>query len=311
LFNCEGGQGPVKGIEELERGKIVTCVESGELNVWNLDGFTKETTINAGSNICRMRRSPLKTNILATGGKENPLKLWDLQSPKQPIFMVKNVKHDWLDLRVPIWETDFRFVNECIVTCTGHHHIRMYDPRGNQRRPVAQIEWGDCPFTSISLTPRENQVVAGNSQGSMGLFDIRGKGTSKLVHCFRGFAGSISSIECHPTEPYVASCGIDRFARLHHLLTKEQVNKIYCKARLNCLVLNKNLTIKRARNDEDDDEGEKAYQSDEESADDIVWEDMGKVEDGKKRRNRRSNASTSAVKGSPVKKKLKAIQDAR
>ncbi len=35
------------------------------------------------------------------------------------------VHHDWLDLRVPVWVSDIRFLpdSEQVVTCTGHHQV--------------------------------------------------------------------------------------------------------------------------------------------------------------------------------------------
>lgn len=47
--------------------------------------------INVGSGVCRMRQNSSERNHVATGGKENPLKVWDLQRPDTPIFTAKNV----------------------------------------------------------------------------------------------------------------------------------------------------------------------------------------------------------------------------
>lgn len=38
-----------------------------------------------------MRQDPAHPHIVATGGKENALKVWDLQGSEEPVFRAKNV----------------------------------------------------------------------------------------------------------------------------------------------------------------------------------------------------------------------------
>ena len=38
-------------------------------------------TLKAGRQLCRMRPSPADSNIIATGGKENDIQVWDLNRP--------------------------------------------------------------------------------------------------------------------------------------------------------------------------------------------------------------------------------------
>lgn len=107
------------------------------------------------------------------------------------------------------------------------------------------MSWDEYPITAMSIY-RDNQVVVGNTHGSMALLDFR---MGKLVHVFKGFAGSIRSIKCHATEPVVASCGLDRFFRVHDINTRELTHKKYMKSRLNCLLLSKHKWIKDATKD--------------------------------------------------------------
>lgn len=41
--------------------------------------------------MCRMRQDPTHTHVVATCGKENALKVWDLQGSEEPVFRAKNV----------------------------------------------------------------------------------------------------------------------------------------------------------------------------------------------------------------------------
>ncbi len=127
-----------------------------------------------------------------------------------------------------------------IVTCTGHGQIRVYDPQTPQRHPVTQIEWGQDPFSCLDIAG-SHQVVAANSKGAMGIFDLRGKG--RLVQTYKGAAGAIRAIQVHPSAPFVASCGADRFLRAHHLHSKQLLHKIYCKVPLTSLLMRRNLSI--------------------------------------------------------------------
>ncbi|KAI1903629.1 hypothetical protein AGOR_G00029170 [Albula goreensis] len=230
----DGWQGKFTGLAVTDSA-LVTCVESGLVNVWK-EGSTDTVEINAGSSVCRMRQNPSQRHRVATGGKENGLKVWDLERPDSPIFTAKNVRNDWLDLRVPEWVRDMAFIpdSEKIVTCTGHHQVRVYDPASPQRRPVLEAEFGEYPFTALSLPCSPGSVVVGNTQGQVAMLDLR-KG---LVRgCLKGLAGAVRGLQCHPSLPLVASCGLDRFLRIHSLEDRSLQHKVYLKSRLNCVLL--------------------------------------------------------------------------
>ncbi|XP_060110341.1 WD repeat-containing protein 74 isoform X2 [Heteronotia binoei] len=232
--DCHEGEGPFCGLAMLD-GSLITCVQSGLLKVWR-DTPSENVEIQVGPGVCRMRQNPEQLHHMATGGKENCLKVWDLHQPQEPIFRAKNVRNDWLDLRVPIWDRDMQFLpgSEKIVTCTGYHQVRLYDPSSPQRRPVLEATFGEYPLTALSLTPDANAVVVGSSRGDVAVIDLR---QGRLVKCLKGFAGSIRAIQCHPALPLVASCGLDRFLRVHSLHHKRLEHKVYLKSRLNCLLL--------------------------------------------------------------------------
>ncbi|XP_072031276.1 WD repeat-containing protein 74-like [Amphiura filiformis] len=231
--DCSGGEGIFRGLAANDNA-IITCVESGLLKVWK-DEPEECTEIEVGANISKMRQNFNEPHQVATGGKENDLKVWDLNDPTEPIFKAKNVRNDFLDLRVPVWVTDMQFLPESdkIVTCTGHHKVRLYDPSTPRRRPVLDVEFDEYPIMSLSALSDGNSVIVGNSHGYMGRIDLR-KGLVRRV--YRGFAGSIRSLQCHPTLPVVASCGLDRFLRIHDTVTGKLQTKVYLKSRLNCLL---------------------------------------------------------------------------
>uniref|UniRef100_A0A131XRG4 Putative wd-repeat protein n=1 Tax=Ixodes ricinus TaxID=34613 RepID=A0A131XRG4_IXORI len=267
-LDVKGGTGPIKGLGVVN-SNLLTCVSSGLLKVWAKD---EESRVEAsvGSDVFRMRQHPQKQGLVATGGKENDLKLWDLENMQKPVFQAKNVRNDFLDLRVPVWVTDMQFLSDSdkVVAITGHHQVRVYDPGSRQRRPVVEFEFDEYPLTCISLTSKPEQVVVGNSRGRVALLDLRRKG---MVHVFKGMAGSVRSVVCHPTLPLVASCGLDRFFRLHDLQTHMLLSKMYLKSRLNCLLLRTDFSVSE--------EAEKQEDAEAEPADDEIWQDMEEVEE--------------------------------
>nr|XP_045012306.1 WD repeat-containing protein 74 isoform X2 [Jaculus jaculus]XP_045012313.1 WD repeat-containing protein 74 isoform X2 [Jaculus jaculus] len=184
-----------------------------------------------------MRQDPAHSHMVATGGKENALKLWDLQRSEQPVFRAKNVRNDWLDLRVPIWDQDIHFLpgSQKLVTCTGYHQVRVYDPASPQRRPVLETTYGEYPLTAMAVTPEGNSVIIGNTHGQLAEIDFR---QGRLLGCLKGLAGSVRGLQCHPSKPLLASCGLDRVLRIHRIRNPRGLeHKVYLKSRLNCLLL--------------------------------------------------------------------------
>lgn len=147
------------------------------------------------------------------------------------------VRNDWLDLRVPIWDQDIQFLPESqkLVTCTGYHQVRVYDPASPQRRPVLEATYGEYPLTAMTLTPEGNSVIVGNTHGQLAEIDLR---QGRLLGCLKGLAGSVRGLQCHPSKPLLASCGLDRVLRVHRIRNPRGLeHKVYLKSQLNCLLL--------------------------------------------------------------------------
>ncbi|PNI45440.1 WDR74 isoform 2 [Pan troglodytes] len=217
--HCPGGEGTFRGLAQAD-GTLITCVDSGILRVWH--DKDKDTSsdplleLRVGPGVCRMRQDPAHPHVVATGGKENALKIWDLQGSEEPVFRAKNVRNDWLDLRVPIWDQDIQFLpgSQKLVTCTGYHQVRVYDPASPQRRPVLETTYGEYPLTAMTLTPGGNSVIVGNTHGQLAEIDLR---QGCLLGCLKGLAGSVRGLQCHPSKPLLASCGLDRVLRIHRI----------------------------------------------------------------------------------------------
>ncbi|XP_069501264.1 WD repeat-containing protein 74 [Ambystoma mexicanum] len=307
--DCTGGEGPFRGLA-IHDSALITCVESGLLKVWR-EGGPENVEANVGPGISKMRQNPVKPHCVSTGGKENCLKIWDLENPKSPVFKAKNVSNDWLDLRVPVWVRDMQFLpgSEKIVTCTSYHQVRLYDPSCPKRRPVLEASFDEHPLTALSLTPDASSVVVGNTHGNIAVIDLR---QGRLLKCLKGFAGSIRSIQCHPSMPLVASCGLDRFLRVHNIEDKKLQHKVYLKSRLNCLLMTRRekweeeeVLLSPTSQDEVKEEEDEVWTAMETVTDSVCSKQMGtgpELEEQAAQAQKR--VKTSARKGKKIKRTM-------
>ena len=303
-------------LEKYEEDYLV-ATQSGLVKLWTGDEEPEcKLTINAGLTLDKLRQNPGEPHLIATGGKQNDLKLWNLNAPDEPIFRAKNVRHDFLNLEVPIWIMDMAFLPDSkkIVTCTGHHQIRIYDPE-KQRRPVMDIEWDEYPIKSLSLRANGYHAFVGNARGEMAMVDLRGK--AYIVQKYKGGAGSIRAIQCHPTDDIVASVGLDRYLRIHDINSRKLLQKFYLKSKLNCLLVSSTVdiadsvpgTMKRDKNaNKPEVEEDMVVSGDDDSGDgdEDVWDKIDTVADkGAKKRKVPVETGEKKPKVKKVKKKKK------
>ncbi|XP_076296008.1 WD repeat domain 74 lethal (2) k09848 [Lasioglossum baleicum] len=238
-FFCDVGKGKISGISRYDKA-ILTAVQSGEVNLWRLKDEDK-VLLNAGENLERMRNSKVDKNIIATGGNENVLKLFNLDRQEQ-VFAAKRLPNDWLNLAKGIWISDIDFLpgTEQVVTVGRYGHVQLYDTKA-QRRPVVHLEVKDEALTTLAVTPRETQIIVGSGKGRMNLVDLRKP--AKVLNTYKSFAGAVTGITCSTTEPYIVSVSLDRYLRIHNIYTKELLKKIYLTSKLSCMLLRSGFSM--------------------------------------------------------------------
>ncbi|KAM9733309.1 LOW QUALITY PROTEIN: WD repeat-containing protein 74 [Menidia menidia] len=260
---------------------LVTCTETGLVRVWREDSSDPVTELRAGACVSRMRQSPVSVHVVATGGRENGLKLWDLQRPHAPLFAAKNLRDDFLQLRRPQWVRDMRFLpdSDKMVTCTGYHQVHVFDPASPRRRPVLEAEFGEHPLTALALAPGGGLVAVGNTVGQLALLDLRRGG--RVCGVLKGMAGGVRGLESHAHQPIMASCGLDRVLRIHSLENRQLMHRVYLKSRLNCLL----LASRPLEGAEPKGAGPEVKEEEEEEGDE-VWDAMERVgEEATKRKS--------------------------
>lgn len=221
-------------------------------------------TIKIGEGIEVTRLDGEDGRFVAAGGKERLLRVLDLETGEEA-FKARNVPHDFLDMRVPVWVTDAHFLpgsgGSRLVTGTSYHQVRLYDTRASNRA-VLSVDVGEHAVVSTAVSPDGRFVVAGDGAGFMTRVDLR-KGA--LAGRFKHIGGSVRSVSYHATMPYVASAGLDRQIRVHHSSTRKLVNKVYAKQRVNCLLFsaarpNEGIfSEKKKKEDEEDREADEVW----------------------------------------------------
>lgn len=227
--------------------RFVVATKDGKIRLFDINGEDGVSSFHSSENLEVMRYNHA-ANIIATAGKESFLRLWDPETHKEK-FCAKNVPHNFLDMRVPYWESDAQFWvprndgsrrivdatennGNMVVTCSRYRYIRLYDARA-QKRPVISFEYGQWPLKRIAVGHDKNYVYTGDTTGDLHRFDLR---TQRLVCSYQGHSGAIKDISVHPTQQLVASVGYGRCLYLHEVESHQIVKRVYLKQRLNCVL---------------------------------------------------------------------------
>jgi len=262
--------------------KFVVGVSSGKVIMWD-PSKEDHTTISTGNHLhCVATSSVPNSSRIATGGKETVVKIWDVENLDKPIFAAKNVKPDFLDLRRPLDVRRVHFLDDSqdkILTTTGYSNIRIYDLNSKRRRPVLETKYSEFPIISSSMVARlPNQVFVGNTTGEVASFDTRM--FKHVLKGYKGCNGSVRYLENHPTLPYLFSCGLDRYLRVHDEESRILKKKIYLKSKLNCLLVTDSKFVKTEEKAVKGKKGKTVEESDEEEEEgEDMWDELEDLED--------------------------------
>jgi len=164
-------------------------------------------------------------------------------------------------LQQPIWATAIQFLSktdsqvhestDLLAIGTAYKQLQIYDIRtdATQRRAVIYTpEWDSTKENLLehrvtSLCQLDShRIVVGDSAGFMHTLDMRkitkksGRSIAASVGRFSGPAGSIRQIIKHETLPIIACVGLDRMLRTFDINKRKQLDCVYLKQRLNCML---------------------------------------------------------------------------
>lgn len=300
--------GAICGLTRFD-GVLVTAAESGHVRVLR---YNEEDCINIFANgpISKMRHSISNPSTIGTGGLENELKLWDLNTGKLS-FEAKNVPNDFLQLRVKVWVTDHVFLpsSDKVAVGSRYGYVRLYDPKA-QRRPVIKVDMPEKAVNCIAASSQDHTVLCGLTKGDIVAVDMR---MGRTTQNYKGFTGAVRDIVCHPTKPYIVSVGLDRFLRIHHLTTKKLLLKEYIVSRASCVLMRSDFSLQPTKSEKERKGNKRASddllsdgQSDHEEAQqfDDIFNSMEVVVDGGKTKSiKNKKLATKQTSCTPLKKK--------
>ena len=181
---------------------------------------------------------------IAVGGRERETTIMDINNGVQT-WKAKNLPPDAQTLlQQPVWSTSLTFMNSTLLLAgTAYKQVRLYDIRSNSRRPVSYTPEGLLEHRVTALCGiDEHAYVVGDAAGYLSEVDIRmAMGKSKkspviTIPRFVGPVGSIRQIVRHHTKPLIACVGLDRMLRTYSAKTRRQMDCVYLKQRLNCVL---------------------------------------------------------------------------
>lgn len=272
---------------EFAHGTLASCTSSGHAKFHKVEGVQYGEQLDPPAEfelpapISVMRLDPFCPGIFAFGGKENDLQVWTHgQEPEDqadatysftPHWNAKNVKNDFLDLRVPVWISDIACLPstdagrpvERLLACTRFQQIRLYETR-KARRPTKSVEIGEYPLSQmivISPTPEEPtapvEVIVIDSASSALHIDLA---SSRVIGSFKGFSGAINNISLSSDRKTFIAGGMDGYLRTFDVRSHTQICSIYIGTKiLACLMLPEEPEIKTEQ-DEDDIENDELWQ---------------------------------------------------
>lgn len=166
-------------------------------------------------------------------------------------------------LQKPIWSTAIHFLNPTVTSPilessnllaigTAYKQLQIYDVRvdSTQRRPILHTPEFDTGKKNIlhhrvtCLTQlNANEIVVGDSAGYIYTLDMRklaNNGGGRIIEVnagrYNGLAGSVRQIIKHETLPIIACVGLDRMLRTFDMNKKKQLDCVYLKQQLSCML---------------------------------------------------------------------------
>lgn len=213
---------------------------------------------------------------LLFGGYENDIQIYNIET-KQLLWKAKNVSHDKLNLRIPIYNTDIQCINSFsnqyndinslkeesngiqFITGTGYKYVRVYDTR-TSNQPIISIKTHDeYRITCICISTNDtNRVYIGDVSGGCYLWDIT---KARRINSLLGAVGSIRDIQISENKKYVATVSLDRYLRIYSTKTHKLITSVYLKNKLTC------CNIFSFINEQDDNEDEDVEERNEDEED--------------------------------------------
>lgn len=245
-------------------GAIACCSEGGTLTLIPLpltavrmDAALLENFSLGKQPVERIAVDPSFGRVVAVGGKDNRLALWDMHSRKR-LWQARNPPDDWLGMSVPTWISGIAFargsakvvaseapggedtVDATVAVVSRYHKLERFETSLPSRRASATVVLGEHPLTCVCWTADNARVVVGNGVGVIWVVDA--STWQPLGRMAPSCHGSVRDlVSCCPSlqgkrDELVIAVGLDRSVYTFRLHARTLHRKVYAKQKL-CRVL--------------------------------------------------------------------------
>lgn len=229
--NIEMLDAPIVGLARYE-SRLIAGIGTGRIQIL----AETPAELQTGDHMSVLCQCPQNRKLVATGGKErqNNVKVWDLETQTK-VFQSKNVANDYLQLEVPVWDSDVAFADATtLLTCSRYGYIRRFDTRA-QRRPVVEYRNEKEQIAYNCLATYGDLLFSGTSTGIIRAFDQRR--LKVIAHTYKGFTGSISDVGVDETGRFLYSGSLDRYVRVHCVESTALMYQCYVKSKATKVLL--------------------------------------------------------------------------
>ena len=164
-----------------------------------------------------------------------PIVLYNIEKEKIE-FKGKNLPHDELGLKIPIYDTDVVEIKNnprLNYVSTAYGEIRFYDKKASPK-PSMDKKVTKSKINKIDITEDNNYLFVADNQGYCAMLDIR----KSFCPCktFKGNTGSIKSMINIEKNNHLVVAGFDRYIRWYDYKSGNN-DKVFVKNKINATVL--------------------------------------------------------------------------
>ena len=167
--------------------------------------------------------------------QNTPIVLYNIEKEKIE-FKGKNLPHDELGLKIPIYDTDVVEIKNnprLNYVSTAYGEIRFYDKKASPK-PSMDKKVTKSKINKIDITEDSNYLFVADNQGYCAMLDIR----KSFCPCktFKGNTGSIKSMVNIEKNNHLIVAGFDRYIRWYDYKSGNN-DKVFVKNKINTTVL--------------------------------------------------------------------------
>eukprot|EP00747_Dinoflagellata_sp_TGD_P144041 gnl/TRDRNA2_/TRDRNA2_176450_c0_seq1.p1 gnl/TRDRNA2_/TRDRNA2_176450_c0~~gnl/TRDRNA2_/TRDRNA2_176450_c0_seq1.p1 ORF type:complete len:323 (-),score=-28.58 gnl/TRDRNA2_/TRDRNA2_176450_c0_seq1:202-1170(-) len=159
----------------------------------------------------------------AIGGERSELILIDLDTNEKLYSARIHKGKSWAKCAAPLSK-------DCIVVANMYNNLHLYDVRA-QKKPVHEFSYGSSPLSCIT-SDNDYTCWIGSYSGEIMQWNLR---ADRLVGVFKHNLGSISSLDKHPTKPFIVSGGEDRWLKIYDTKKRQIQVKMILRRSVMCI----------------------------------------------------------------------------